>query len=409
MKRSLSTSLIFVFLTLAVVFYFGVQGYRYLVNPQAITPTYAFTTEEKIETRGLFVREETVIECEETMLELERAEGERVGTGGVLATVYHSESALARQQELDLLEGQLEQLQYAQSVAKDAETALKLDGDTRDGLVELRAALCAHNYSAAAVLGAELKTTVLKREYAYRGSSDLGARVSELQSRIKEVRGDLSKGSETIRAPFSGTYSALVDGYEAVVSPEMLASMSVAEYKDIRAGYASSTVGKLIAGDEWYYACVLSEKEAETLSVGQAVLLRAGAGVDFDLPVTVSRLSKPEGGEVLVVLKGEKYLSYVTLLRAQNAELITESHTGLRIPKNALRVGEGGQNGVYCRVGLRAYFKPVEVLYGGEDYFLVSPIRVDSTSESTIQLYTLRAGDEVIVSAEELYDGKVIE
>lgn len=409
MKRSLSTSLIFVFLTLAVVFYFGVQGYRYLVSPQAITTTYAFTTEEKIETRGLFVREETVIECSETMLELERGEGERVGTGGVLATVYHSESALARQQELDLLESQLEQLQYAQSVAKDAETALKLDGDTRDGLTQLRAALSAHNYSAAALLGSELKTTVLKREYAYRGASDLGARVSELQSRIKEVRGALSKGSETIRAPFSGTYSALVDGYESVISPEMLKTMSVKEYKDIRADYASSTVGKLIAGDEWYYACVLSEKQTETLSVGQAMLLRVGAGVDFDLPVTVSRISKAENGDVLTVFKGEKYLSYVTLLREQNAELIVESHTGLRIPKNALRVDETGQSGVYCRVGLRAYFKPVTVLYGGEDYFLVSSIRVDSTSESIIQLYTLRAGDEVIVSAEELYDGKVIE
>ena len=409
MKRSLSTTLIFVFLTLTVVFYFGVQGYRYLVSPQVITTTYAFTTEKKIETRGLFVREETVIDCSETMLELERAEGERVGTGGVLATVYHSESALARQQELDLLKTQLEQLQYAESAAKDAETALKLDGDIRDGLVELRAALSTHNFSTAATLGAELKTTVLKREYAYRGASDLGERVKELQKRVKETKSALSQSSETVKAPFSGTYSALVDGYETVVSPAMLKLMSVADFKALRPTAASSTVGKLIAGEKWYYACVLSETEASTLSVGQAVTLRAGAGVDFDLPVSVSRMSKAEDGEVLAVMEGEKYLSYVTLLREQNAELIVESFTGLRIPKNALRVGEGGQSGVYCRVGLRAYFKPVRVLYGGEDYFLVSPVRVDSTSESTIQLYTLRTGDEVIVSAEELYDGKVIE
>ncbi len=401
--------MIFVLLTLAVVFYFGVQGYRYLVSPQAITTTYAFTTEEKIETRGLFVREETVIDCSETMLELARAEGERVGTGGVLATIYHSESALARQQELDLLRTQLEQLQYAQSAAKDAETALKLDGDIRDGLVELRAALGAHNFSTAASLGSELKTTVLKREYAYRGASDLGARVSELQARVKEAGSALSQGSEQVKAPFSGTYSAVVDGYESVISPEMLKTMSAADFKAVQPENVSSTVGKLIKGEEWYYACVLPEAAAEQLSVGQAVTLRAGAGVDFDLPVRVSRIIKAEGGEVLVVLMGEKYLSYVTLLREQNAELIVESHTGLRIPKNALRVGENGQSGVYCRVGLRAYFKPVEVLYGGEDYFLASPIRVDSTSESTIQLYTLRAGDEVIVSAQELYDGKVIE
>ncbi len=409
MKSSLSTKMIFVLLTLAVLFYFGVQGYRYLVSPQAITATYTFTTEEKVAARGIFVRAEEVIPCGETMLELERAEGERVGKGDTVATVYHSEAALARQQELELLRTQLEQLQYAQSAAKDAETALKLDGDIRDGIVDLRAALSTHSFSSASTLGAELKTTVLKREYAYRGASDLSERVSELQGRIKETKAALSGGTESIKAPFSGIYSAVVDGWEAVVSPEMLETMSVADFRALRAESASSTVGRLIAGNSWYYACLLSEQQAEKLSEGQAVALRASAGVDFDLPVTVSRITKADGGDVLVVLEGKKYLSHVTLLREQSVELITQSHTGLRIPKNALRVGENGQSGVYCRVGLRAYFKPVNVIYRGEDYFLASPVRVESTSESTIQLYTLRAGDEIIVSAQELYDGKVIE
>ncbi len=409
MKRSLSTKMVFIFLTLAVVFYFGVQGYRYLVSPQMITATYSYTTEKKIETHGLFVREETVIPCEETLLELERAEGERVGKGGVLATVYHSESALAQQQELDLLRAQLEQLKYAQSAAKDAETALKLDGDIREGLIELRAALSARNYSAAGTLGTELKTTVLKREYAYRGAADLSERVAQLQSLVKSAQSALNSGSESIKAPFAGTYSAGVDGYETVVSPETLKTMSPEEFSALQPEPLRSTVGKLIAGDKWYYACVLDEKTVKGLFVGQALTLRTAADVDFDLPVTVSRIGKAEGGRMLLVLEGKEYLSFVTLLREQSVELILESYTGLRIPKNALRVGEDGQSGVYCRVGLRAYFKPVEVLYGGEDYFLAAPIKVESTSESTIQLYTLRAGDEIIVSAQELYDGKVIE
>ena len=60
-------------------------------------------------------------------------------------------------------------------------------------------------------------------------------------------------------------------------------------------------------------------------------------------------------------------------------------------------------------VGLRAYFKPVDVLWQGEDYCLVRPVTIDSTSESAIELYTLRVNDEVIISANDLYDGKVIE
>ena len=84
-------------------------------------------------------------------------------------------------------------------------------------------------------------------------------------------------------------------------------------------------------------------------------------------------------------------------------------YEGLRIPKNALRVDADGSSGVYCLVGLRAYRKPVEVLWQGEDYCLVRPVGIETTSESLRQLYTLRAGDEAIVSANDLYDGKVVE
>ena len=50
----------------------------------------------------------------------------------------------------------------------------------------------------------------------------------------------------------------------------------------------------------------------------------------------------------------------------------------------------------------------VEVVQG-EDYCLVRPVGIETTSESLRQLYTLRAGDEAIVSANDLYDGKVVE
>lgn len=95
--------------------------------------------------------------------------------------------------------------------------------------------------------------------------------------------------------------------------------------------------------------------------------------MDFDLDVTVERIGREENGRVIVVLRGSSHLAYVTLLRAQNVELILARYEGLRIPKNALRVDADGSSGVYCLVGLRAYRKPVEVLWQGEDYCLVRP------------------------------------
>ena len=99
----------------------------------------------------------------------------------------------------------------------------------------------------------------------------------------------------------------------------------------------------------------------------------------------------------------------LTQLREQNAELIISAYDGLRVPKNALRVDENGVSGVYCLVGRVAYFKPVNIVYQGSDYCLVEPGTIEAATESQKSLYTLRPNDEVIVSAGELYNGKVVD
>ena len=137
--------------------------------------------------------------------------------------------------------------------------------------------------------------------------------------------------------------------------------------------------------------------------------LRMASGVGFDLPVTLTRISAAENGKCLIVLKSTRYLSYMTLLREQNAELIISAYDGLRVPKNALRVDENGVSGVYCLVGRVAYFKPVSIVYQGSDYCLVEPSTIEAATESQKSLYTLRPNDEVIVSAGELYNGKVVD
>ena len=57
--------------------------------------------------------------------------------------------------------------------------------------------------------------------------------------------------------------------------------------------------------------------------------------------------------------------------------------------------------GVYCVSGAKARFKPVEVLLTGDDYAVVR-------SAGSTEKLRLRPGDEIIVAARDLYDGKVV-
>ena len=405
-NTSLPTKLIMVLFFAAVAAYFIVQGINYFVNPTTTTLTYRYRTEDAIPLRGYVVRKEAVIDSSETLLELTHAEGERVAVGSAVATVYRSEDALAQAQELQVLTQQLEQLRYAQSAASDATAALKLDGDIRNDIVALRAACASGGYADS--LGSELKTTVLKRAYAYRGADNLSERAKELSSTISSVTASLRGTSSTIKASFAGTYSAVVDGYESVLTPELLEGLTPSGFDTISPAAVSSTVGKIIESDEWHFVSVLSEQDAARLRKNPSLTLRMASGVSFNLPVTVERIGKAESGRCVLVLTSDDYLSYLTLLREQNAELILHTYEGLRIPKNALRVEEDGKSGVYCLVGLTAYFKPVNILYHGIDFCLVEPGEATGETDNQVLLYTLRAGDEVIISANDLYNGKVI-
>lgn len=407
-STSLSTKFITALLLLAVIAYFGVQGYRYVTDPETTAIVYRYRSEQAIAVRGYVVREEQVVDCAETLLELTHAEGERIGAGDTIATVYRSAEALRATQELEALRAQKEQLEYARSAANDTETALKLDSEIRDQILSVRAAYEADSFSALDALSDRLKTTVLKREYAYNGSEELGARLEELDAQIREASA-ASGGTTRVTASVSGTYSAVADGYEGVLTPESLADMTPSGLAAVSPQSVSSTVGKIVSGSKWYFAASVSEADAARLRTGQRLTLRMASGVDFDLPVTLTRVSEAENGNCLVVTESDKYLAYVTLLREQNAEIVIDEYEGLRIPKNALRVNGDGVSGVYCLIGRTAYFKPVNIIYQGGEYCLVEPGRIEAATESQKSLLTLRTNDEVIISAGELYNGKVVD
>lgn len=120
----------------------------------------------------------------------------------------------------------------------------------------------------------------------------------------------------------------------------------------------------------------------------------------------VERIGAPENGRAAVVLSSTRFLSQVTLLRRQTVDLVFSSRSGIRVPARAVRM-EDGVTGVYVQVGVKAEFKPVEVLEQGEDYYLVQPRREENASAAQ-QKKALRAGDQVIVASREIWDGKIV-
>lgn len=423
MKHStLGMKILMALVTVAVLFYFGIQAANYFTDPLSTTLAYEYQVEEGLSLSGYVVRSERVLPDDNTgLLQRQRAEGERVSAGGTVALVYADQASLDRQDEIDTLEIKLQQLQYAQEAALGSEAALRLDAQIMQRIFSTRGALAAGRLDQVEEQTDDLKSLVLRRDYTYSDTADLDARVQEVETQLKTLRAQAASSVRRITAPEAGLYSAEVDGYETVLTPDILADLTPSQLSAVKADESlKSSVGKLVLGDSWYYAAVMDAETAAELKEEGSLTLRFSKGVTQALSVSIASVGPEENGRVVVTFEGRRYLSELTLLRQQRAEVIHSTVSGIRIPKEALRAqkvtvdSDGNREteditGVYCVVGAEARFKPVQVVYTGDDFVLVeSTVAVTTSTTVSMETTRLRAGDEVIISASDLYDGKVV-
>ena len=170
MKSTRVFKILSIALAAAVVFYFLVQGVRYLTNPYATTRVYTSTTEDAVEASGWLVREEETFRTDAGTLSPTREEGEKVGQGQVIAATYDSPGALEAVAQIQAKRLQLEQLEYALSSYLNPDAALKLDGSISDDIMALRKNLTGGDYTAASGDLSQLKAAIVKRSRAYTSS-----------------------------------------------------------------------------------------------------------------------------------------------------------------------------------------------------------------------------------------------
>ena len=418
-KKKLLGKVLMIAAMLGVVAYFGVNIASYFEDPLTTTLAYTYQVSQGVDVTGYVVREETLLPDEDAgVLHLTRSEGEKVSRYGTVATVYADSASLQAQTEVDELTTRIEQLQYARDAAMADEVALKLDSQIITALLDYQEEVSAGQLRSAETAGSKLRSLILKRDYTHADTENLETQIASLQTELAAKKAQVSASVRRVTAPASGLWSAAVDGYESVLTPESILFMTPSQLSSVTADSAvSSNTGKMVLGDKWYFAAVLSESDARNLKKQEAggvrLSLRFAKEAERDLSVSITHISDAENGRCVVVLEGELYLQELTMLRQQRAQIVTSTVEGLRIPKEALHAQKTSSTeegtaksdavGVYCIVGMEARFKPVEVIYSGETFVMVK-----STAGENQESIRLRPGDEVIVQARGLYDGKVV-
>lgn len=403
----------------AVILYFAVYlalGFK----PDLVTTTaYAYSVDIGTEASALLVRDEQVISTTGQYVDILLDEGEKVSKGGQIALIHASQDSLETRQTIQSLEAEIQQLEYSLSTGTQATNSSKLDEEVISSMVAIRSLAASGDLSTLEDSALHLRTMVFQRDYSY-GNTEAATQIKQLisdkQKQLDSLNASLSQVSQTITSPASGCFSGEVDGFESLITPSMLSSLTMQQLNELlhrEVADPPAALGKVVTNNTWYLATLIDQPSVEGLLEGKTYKISFSDDYYGMISMNLERLVM-ENDQTMAIFSTNTNLSDTTLLRQQTVDIIAQQVEGIRIPRQALRVNtetvtddEGNQSqvnsyGVYTVVGTQAEWQEVKVVYSDDDsFYLVQP--VDETASSR-----LRAGDEVILNTTNITDGMVV-
>lgn len=364
----------------------------------------AYKVGDGISTTGFVVRDEQVIESDERIIVLTRTDGERVGMGQSVANCYDNEQARQTQIEIERLEAELEQLEYAYSFSGTDADSANLDADITQTIGQVAIYVNRRSLEFASGTGEQLKSYILRRYVSDNTTDALWDRITQTKDRLNTLYTENSSASRSIKATCSGFFSTEVDGYENILNSQSILEMSLTQFdglKDSCEQVSQRQIGKLVTDIGWYYITSIEAGAMDDYIKGDTLSVHFSHDFYGDARMTIMRIGEIEDGRQLLVLKTNDYIQDAVSLREQSADIIFGYKDGLRVPKSALYVDEEThRTGVYVLEGAEAEWKSVTPIYYGEDSVIV---KLDQSSTDN-----LWPGDEIIVTQDDIFDGKVM-
>lgn len=395
--------------------YVGYNLFAAFSNRLETVAAVRVTTNDSFTGNAWFFRDElTVTSAYQGAIKHSVSSGERVQQDAPLAMVYTTDDALTLSRSLEPLEKKITLIESALQTAGDSSDAGKLDQQIISGLQQMAEEMKAGTGTKLAGSINTLRTLSLKRESGSLVPAELSFDHDALIAERSALDTQLAGQATSITAPGSGYFSEVVDGYESVLRPELLGSLTLDQfYKLIEKKQETDTemLGKVIQGFSWYLVVETTDENAARLQKGQSLRVYF-TQASLESPVTVWSVVRERGQDnALVVLEGSNFTSEMVSMRQQPAEVIVGSYTGLKVPKSAVRVltqtDDNGavideKTGVYILSGSVQKFKNItnRILYEADDFYIVR--------QSATDVDALVVQDQMITRGKNLKNNMVV-
>ena len=399
------------FAAVVIVIFFASEIYNLTTKSFMTQIVYEQTVLDTIDARMFVIREETVLTVPSSGVTVPLADNaERVSKGSAIAAVFNSEESAENYVKLQALQTRLSAYQKIDGQLKFANIDLEklndeIDSDLKDILD------CSYNndYENLGEYKLSLSEKLSRKQISLEKEVDCTQKIAMLQNEIASLYTS-STPAQIITAEASGYYVNKEDGFENVITVENIDNLTEEDLESAlqsdKKEPTAGSIGKIIDGYNWYVAAKIESVHASDFTKNKPVTLIFGDSEEDAVSTYLYSVKKINDKESLVVFRCTLMNEKLSSLRKINGKIVLNNFTGLKVNRDAVRLDENGNTGVYVRRGNIVNFRSVNIVYS-EDSFIVA-VKPSETSGIDLPYTHLKQYDEVVISGKELKDGMVI-
>lgn len=393
-----------------LIFYLCYHLFNGFTPDMQIEPALEASERDRLTLDAYILRDETIVRADYGgTVDYAVSDGERVGVGALLATVYAASDdgdvrrrVLAIDDELEVLEAS--NIDDGVVVSGTASTDEKINSL----LHTIRGHLISGRYDYARRETDSLLVQLNKREIIIGQVQSYSARIASLTAERNNLTARLAGGSKQLYSREPGYFFYGIDGYEGIFSASMLDTLTLDSFAALvetpAAPVPDEAIGKMVDSYVWYVAVPVGRTELDAFTTGEAYTFTFPYNYNLSLDMTLERaLTEIGRDDALMIFSCNVMPEDFSYLRVQSVEITTHVQTGLRVPAEAVRVIDG-VTGVYIMRGGMVEFRRISILLEREGECIVDATLTAEEGEIPyLALY-----DEIITAGKELYAGKVL-
>ncbi|MBE6770771.1 MAG: hypothetical protein E7547_01335 [Ruminococcaceae bacterium] len=394
-----------------IVIYFAAEMYSLTSRTYTTETVYEQTVLETVDAKMYIIRDETLLTTAVSGVTVPLADnGERVSKGSTIAAVFPSEASAENYASVESLEKKLESYRKIDSqLSLDNVDVNKLNEEINSRFISILNSVYENDYSDLGDDKLSFAEKLSRKQISLDKDVDCTAQIAELQNEISALQSS-STPSEIITAESAGYYVSKVDGYEGVLTCADVDSLTKDKLEDAfnakKNPVQADSIGKIIDGYNWYIATVIDTAKVSQLPDAKSVDLIFSESGEEKVSTYIHSVKAIDSDESLVIFRCNLMNDSLTGLRMVDGKIVVSEYTGLKVSRDAVRLDEDGNSGVYVRRGNIVNFRSLNILYSEDDFVIASKPSEDSDIKlayTHVKLY-----DEVIISGKELKDGMVI-